>query len=306
MLFVAACQLPASAQVYNYLPFHHFALETNPSILSYERDAPYLRFGQQGVPFSDGFSFSQLTASVYSKKTFLGAGTVLANARYNDSISYQHIGLGAGYRNIMFNKVYMKAGFMYKLLNVNSPGGGFDYYRFHASDSLITNSNQQNINYSVSLSSPSDFYYISFAMLNQALPWDNDNESAFPSYMVINVGNAANFSRSMQGRHQILATVYRKEVPYALTQPSSEWSYYLAYYRPIMNLTRQSYLQLGSRFGYTDGDWIHVTPTLRYTLRNRYSDHSLQIGTGLDLGYDKKTLDRQFDPQLQFQVIAEF
>src|SRR5258708_7063752 len=111
-------------QIYNYDPIRHSNFETNPSYVASEKSRNCLNIVQQNALFSkDKFSNSTIRFSAYSRKYFSGFGLVLSNTHVNDSVHYNYEGLAAAYRTIFFNKVFIKLGVLYKIIDMKtSPG----------------------------------------------------------------------------------------------------------------------------------------------------------------------------------------
>lgn len=157
-----------NGQIYNYDPIRYSNFETNPSYLASDKYRYTAGIVQQGIPFAaSNFYQESAKLSMYSQKYFVGLGLVSSYTHVNDSINYSYVGIGGAYRNILFNTIYTKLGFMYKIINLIAPPGNFTYYSFNFSGE--GNSRQQifeNINASVSFSSATDKYYISLGVLN--------------------------------------------------------------------------------------------------------------------------------------------
>jgi len=287
------------AQTYNYLPFSYFSQESNPATLAYSRKGPYVHLAQQGAPFGDGFNLTQVDVSKYYSSVFSGIGLSAGNTRLSKDLSYQHVGLGAAYRNILGNKVYLKLGGMVKFVNTTAPKGVFDVYAYHVSDTgFAKTAGAVSGNYSVAFSSPSDFYYVSIALLNHNIARQVD-AAQFPTYGVIQLGNLANRSylRSWQ---EITGVVFIK------TLPETTLSYGLNLFRRLL-ISRHSALLYGLRAGYIDNNFYHFTPSIKWHCSSLSRGFSFfQLSLGVDLGYDKKSFNRQFDAQPQVQFTLQF
>ena len=247
-------------QVYNYVPFNYFDIETNPSVLASENMNNRLQvYHQNAFLASQKFSYSNLKFSKYFESSFIGLGLSLNNTIMNDDINYNHIGIGAGYRNILFNKVYLKLGLTYKLVSTLAPAGSFDYFSFYPADWHTKRNFNDNVNLSLSFSSSFDRYYLSISALNIDLPWTKTNtDIQFPSYYVINIGNLMS-----------LWDKRNEEISYAGFSKYSEISCKRTYNHYInfkfnYVLSRRSSFNYGTRIGYAENDYFHLIPFLTY------------------------------------------
>jgi len=253
----------AYCQVYNYAPFNYFDIETNPSVLASENMNNRLQvYHQNAFLASQKFSYSNLKFSKYFESSFIGLGLSVNNTIMNDDINYNHIGIGAGYRNILFNKVYLKLGVTYKLVSTLAPAGSFDYFSFYPTDWHTQRNFNDNINLALSFSSSLDRYYLSLSALNVDLPWANTNpDIKYPSYYVINIGNLMS-----------LFDKINSEISYAGFSKYSEINSKRTYSHYI-NLkfnyvaTRNSSLNYGTRIGYAENDYFHLIPFVTFYQR---------------------------------------
>lgn len=296
-LLLLIMTLPIYGQVYNYKPINHFNTETNPANIASKKNKNVVALTRYGIPSSNHFSYNELQLSTYLNSLFLGVGLTAANTNLNDSIGYNHIGISAAYRNVIFDKVYVKLGATYKLVDINAPQGNFDYYT-HPLDSTISEGITQNLNTSLSFSSPEDAYYLSFGMLNYQPNWLDNSGSSFPSYYFINVGDLAGVIGAR--RQELLSlTFVMKELPYTQTMLPS-------YYINLANralLTRNAVLKYGSRVGYVDKQYYHFTPFVAIirVLQGRKNTY-MMAKFAVDLGYEQKTFNSQFNPVPQLSV----
>ncbi len=256
---------PIYSQVYNYSPINYKDIETNPAVTASESknsqiDARHLNT----FSASNKLSSSSIKVSKYFESAFSGLGLILNNTNTGDSIRYDYIGLAAGYRNVLFNKVYFKMGLTYKLIQTNAPSGNFDYYSFAPTGSNKQKKVNSSVNLALSLSTPSDRYFASLASLNTNVLWDKINSGAqFPSYYVFHLGNLMSLFDESSRNSEISYTAFSK---YSLMNKKTVYSQYIDL-KFVFNITRSSSLKYGSRAGYTENQFIHFIPFLTYFTR---------------------------------------
>lgn len=265
LLLILCFFRPMYCQVYNYSPISYRDIETNPAIIASESKNLQIDVSHQNTFSSTNpFSCSTLNLSKYFESTFSGLGLVLNNTNMGDSINYNYIGLSAGYRNILFNKVHIRIGVTYKLINTNAPSGNFDYYSFAASGSSKQKNINDNLNLSLSISSPSDRYFVSFASLDINFPWNNtNNSSGFPTYYVFHLGNLMSLFDGSRRDSEISYTAFSS---YSLITKKNKISQSIDL-KFIMNITRNISIKYGSRVGYVENKYVHLTPFLTFFKR---------------------------------------
>lgn len=286
------------SQVYNYTPFDYTNIETNPAILASKEKNNVINCSQQNnFSTSNPFSASNLSGSKYLSSSFVGLGFSVNNTSFSKNQNYSHLGMSIGYRNILFNKINIKIGMTYKIIQSNSPQGGFDYFSFSPIDSINSNSRStfsDNINTSILLSDGYQKYFISFAMLNINSPWSNtQSNQLFPNYYTFHIGNFLN----------IFDSKYRNEISYSGFYKTSSYTnktsagHYLKIELHTASLSRKSSIITGSRIGYIVNDCYHFIPFITYFTK-RYS-----IKYTFNFQVDKATF-RQFynsSSQLTFE-----
>ncbi|GEM_PF-4514947 len=259
------------SQVYNYTPFEFTTIESNPAILASKEKNNVLNCSQQNnFSNSNPFSTSNVSGSKYLSRSFIGLGISLNNTSLGKNKNHSHLGLSIGYRNILFNKINIKLGMTYKIIQINSPNGRFDYFSFSPTDSLNTNSHSSfsgNLNSSVLLSDGYHKYFLSFAMLNINSPWSNpQSNQLFPNYYIFHIGNFLN----------IFNTRYGNEISYTCFYKNSSFTnkisigHYLKIELLTTRLSRKSSIITGSRIGYIINDCYHFIPFVTYFTK-RYS-----------------------------------
>lgn len=255
---------PVFAQVYNYNPINHYDPEINPAILASYKINNQIQLGHQNS-FSSKmpFSMNSLRFSKYFPSAFSGLGLSVNNTNMGNNIYYNDIGLGAGYRNVLFNAILLKLGATYKLVNTSAPAGSFDHYSFTPSDTIKKKNTKGNMNLAMCFSlSDDDMFYISLGILNVDVPWNKTNNSIqFPTYNVINIGNFMNlFDRR---NSELSYTGFSKLSP---TTNILTYSHYISF-RFIKPFNRKSTLTYGSRIGFAENKYIHCIPFVGFYTR---------------------------------------
>ena len=276
-------------QVYNYSPMSFDDIEINPSKLATKEMGMIQTIRQDN--FND-FSLSSLRYTRYIPATFMGLGITLNNTNIKNQ-HYNHLGFGLGYRNIIANKIYIKIGAMYKLIQSNSPAGRFDYYSFTPSDTVYVNHIDHQLNVSVSLSNTLERYFISFSALNLNQPSNTAISSQFPSYYVWNAGNLVSLFNKQFSRSEISYSGNYKY--YKLMSQNSVSHYIMVKYG--FNLNRKTSLEIGSRFGYAENSYYHIIPLVNF-VRKKFKA-SFSINTY----FDKQTFKTKYNPSTQINLI---
>lgn len=300
MLWLVLWASSSSAQVYNFTPFSHYDRETSPSIFAARsQDNLFSATHRQNLLNEGNYYQSNFTYSKYLPGAFSGVGITLNTTKLNDSVSYNYAGIGGAYRTVVFNKVYLKVGAMYKYIDVNAPSGLMDHYDFIPQDSFAAAGSVQNVNLGFSLSSPGDNYHLSFSMLNRPVPWaEKQDFEPFPRYFVLNAGDF--YTLFTQRKNVSIKTVafYQTNSSYG----NSPWSFYLDGYATVAKLSRKSTLFIGGRYGYAEDRFFHFTPNISY-YRSSYS--SMTIRFSYDMGFHNKTWNTTFKPVAQLSLIIQ-
>lgn len=221
----------------------------------------------------------------------MGLGITLNNTNINNQY-YNHLGFGLGYRNIIANKIYIKIGAMYKLIQSNSPVGHFDYYSFIPSDTINENHIDHKLNISFSLSSTLDRYFLSFSVLNLDLP-NSPITSQFPSYYVWNAGNLVSIFNKGFSRSEISYSGNYKF--YTLSDKTSISHYLMVKYG--FNLNRRTSLEIGSRIGYAENSYYHIIPLVSLIRKK------IKAGFSINTYFDKETFKTKYNTSTQINLI---
>lgn len=294
-VFMLCLISPMYCQVYNYSPINYRDIETNPAIIASESKNNQIDFSHQNTfSTSNKFSSSSLKFSKYFKSVFSGLGLILNNTNMGDSIHYNYIGMSAGYRNVLFNKVYIKMGVTYKLISTNAPSGNFDYYSFTQSGINKQKNINTSINMALSISTLSDRYYVSIGSLNTNFIRDQTNNSIqFPNYYVFHLGNLLSLFDDSNRNSEISYTAFSK---YSLTNTKIVYSHYIDL-KFVLSITRSSSIKYGSRVGYAENQYVHLIPFCTYFTR------SAALTISYDFYSDKNSFHSKYPSTIQLGLI---
>jgi hypothetical protein len=253
----------AYSQIYNTIPINHFDIETNPTILASESKANRLQIIHQNSFFTKNeFLYNSVRFSKYFESLFTGVGLSINSTIVEKNISYQHAGISIGYRNVLFNKVYLKIGITNKLIRINSPSGNFDYYSFENTNQKKEINIRNNLNLALSFSTSADKFFISLSSLNRKINSSMLNDSIkFPTYYVVNIGNL--MSLFDMRNSEISYTFFTKSNHYTL---NTSFSHYINCKLNKL-ISRKSGLQYGSRIGIEGNNYFHIIPFITYYTR---------------------------------------
>lgn len=263
IIFIANSE--SFSQNYFLTPVSHFDIETNPAILSSEKHKKQIRIDQQnGFKNGNTFNYSSLKLASYIDSRFFGVGLSLNSNSVSNNYAYKTAGLGIGYRNVLFDKAYIRIGAFYKLNFTNSAAGQFFHYNLTEYGSNSPQELTDNVNLSFALSSSQEKYYLSISFLNMLMPWGKDKINYFPQYFVINVGDIGSFFRS--GEKFKLSYSYIKALnKYTLIR-------YQSHYVDVsttLRVTRRINLKFGSHCGSIDNKHLNFIPYISTSFGHR-------------------------------------
>lgn len=303
--------LNAAAQIFNYDPIRHSNFETNPSFLASGKNGQMISYVHQGKSiFSNRFAYDEIKCSLYSPKHFSGVGLVINNTQLNDSISYRYIAIGGAYRNVLFNVIHARLGFLYKY-------NQFYCDRIKLIDYGITNvgieqvnpTQLQNANIALSFSSSRESVYVSFAILNQQFYGKQLQYSAVsPTYYILNIGD---FAKMFDWEEtNISFTTYMKQNTIA-----NEFAYFIHLKQKGIAFSRTSQLFYNLNAGYNSNGYFQIKPSLNFTQlklisrvgRSRWKKRELNVISVLyDFSIPIKNKNRLYTPQLHFSLTHFF
>lgn len=259
LVFVLICTF-GFGQVYNYHPISNTDIETNPSNLASKIvDNRFQLIHHNGFIDSQPFMFNSLRLSRYLEGAFTGIGLTFNNTKLDNNLYYNHIGIGFGYRNVLFDKIEIRIGGMYKLSQINAPYGNFDYLIFTPKSQIIEKWTKSNYNVSLSLSYEGNKYYLSTGYSNLLFPFEKtDSISFFPKYFFINAGNFLSLFNCRDGQ-ELSYTVVSKNLS---GKYNESFSHFLNFKSKNQRFKRRLSGIWGLRLGYVDNSFLQFTPSI--------------------------------------------
>lgn len=256
LLFSLAGNTLVSAQVYNYLPVSYSDPETNPSITTSDRYNNYISLQHQNSFSSvNPLSISRFSYAKNLEKIFCGTAITIANTNDRNHI-YRHAALSFAYRNVLFNSVYLRVGASYKLIQLHSLSGTFDYFSFLPSVSTEQKKFTSNLNLNLAVASSYERYYFSFSALNFFASNQNDSLSLFPKYYLLQAGNLVSLFGGKKNNSEISFQLLNKQ-----NQAENQNSFFMNLYWDKA-LSRKWSLLIGGRTGMSKNSFYQFIPTL--------------------------------------------
>lgn len=266
------------SQVYNSYPISHYDFEVNPAILSSFNQARNIHSFNQ-IGFSDNAQFTSFSVK-YSqpfRDSFKGIGIILNHTRFGEKTNYGFGGISFGYRNIILDKILLQIGTTYKLISTYSPPGYFDYFAHKQTNQEYDTRNDDNYNFSLSLSSGGNKFYSSFCLINIQTPWDlTTNKIEFSKYYAINVGNFLSlFNNDYRNEVVSFSSIIKKN---NMNNEIEIVNFiHIKLNKPI---NRGSSMQFGTRAGYSSNNFFHFLPQIAYYRRSYLLNFSVNIFSG--------------------------
>ena len=248
----------AYSQVYNYLPLSISNIETNPSFVASNKITFLTSYTHiNNFSENDNFSMNNVRISKYFEKYFSGIGLTISNTNTYDTLKYNHIGLSLAYRNIFFDKVYVKLGVNYKIIDITAPKGYFSKYNFETINYVTKKTTTQNLNTSVTFSTSKELLYTTIGFLNITPSWINET-NYFSSYTYIKIGNFWNLFNGFTDRELSLLVIKEKN-----KLISNNLSYYLTAFN-IWLINRNLGIKYGGDIGLVNNSYINIRPSIVY------------------------------------------
>jgi len=246
------------SQVYNYLPLSNSNIETNPSFVASSKTTFLTSYTYiDNFSKNDKFSMNNVKISKYFEKYFSGIGLTISNTNTYDTLKYNHIGLSLAYRNIFFDKVYVKLGINYKIIDITAPKGYFSKYNFETINYVTNNTTTQNLNTSITFSTSKELFYTTIGFLNITPSWINET-NYFSTYSYIKVGNFWNLFEGFTDNELSLLVMYEKN-----KLISNNLSYYLTVLN-VWRINRNLSIKYGGDIGFVNNNYINIRPYIIY------------------------------------------
>jgi len=179
-----------NAQVYYNNQINYFNIEITPSILSSEEKNNNLEFlYHQNLNKKQPLIQQNIFYSKLFKNEYTGFGMGLSSAHYEKGNYRYQAGFGLAYRLIVFNYLYLRTGFYYKLIAASPNITSFQFYNIVTDQYQNRGIIHDRLNLSVSLSSTLEEFYISYSYLNGFTFINTNREQLYPSNHVITLGD---------------------------------------------------------------------------------------------------------------------
>ncbi|MBU0487168.1 MAG: hypothetical protein KKD31_04355 [Bacteroidetes bacterium] len=264
MIALIASVLPVSSircQTYNYLPFHYFDAETNPAMVaSVNMNNRFEAFQSNNFSQSDGFSYSGVQYSKYFSSIFSGIGLGVNYSDMGKSGNYLNTVLSFGYRNVILDEVYIRLGASYKLQSIHATPGFLDYHTVIENEPDKKYALQNNMNFSLALSSQKNEYYVSFSYLNSMFPWNtSEYDFSFPKYYLICIGDFMNLFDKKRAELNLISFIKT-----SATSGKSTISEYISFSKDLRRHRRRRghkmEARIGGSIGFLENENIHFAP----------------------------------------------
>jgi hypothetical protein len=252
----------AFSQFYPYSDDIYHNIERNPTFVLTPDHKTAAFFSHNGsLPGNNNFYSDQVRLQHYYESFFSGLGVFFTHTGFNDSTRYNCIGISAAYRNVIFDKAYIKIGLTYKFLQNRSVSGIYNDYTISPIDSITKRNDISNFNTSFTVSSPSDFYFFSVGVCNiNPLTIYNQNKNPFLLQYHTSIGNI--FSLFNMQLHNYLSFTYL-ENHYQNSKFHSR-GYFLTLWSMLLRVTRKTSIIGGFSGGYYEKKYYQVSPFLQY------------------------------------------
>lgn len=284
-----------SGQVYNHTPLSYFDFDANPSALtSTELHKRGQFFSAHSFSTSNPMSATTVRYSKNIPSLFSGVGVSLSHTAFGDRAAYSTLGVSAGYRTVLFDRLYLRLGATYKLTNTNSPEGYFDYYSFKGLSSVKTSALNDKVNLSVALTSGFERFYVSYSYLNAALPWElSAQEIHFPRYHLVTAGNLFQIFNMRKSELSYVGLVKLVD-----GGNQSEVSHYLNL-KLDARISRRHSLKYGAQLGVIGAKYIHFIPAITW-----YSD-KLAVNFSCGFHFSRAPIYPKYKPIGQLNIIYQ-
>lgn len=312
ILLIILCNSSYS-QVYEYLPVSYTNIETNLSFVASEKNDFIAKcYHINNFQKQDNFNYTTLRFSNYFKNRFWGFGLFISNTRIKDTIKYKHAGLSLGYRNILFDKVYVRIGANYKIIDMNSPKGFFTKYDFEYEENIMINDALHNMNLSVTFSSNQEILYLTIGTLNYEFTQSAKSYNYFPRYNYLKFGNLIQY---IEGTTRVNSDISFLIINECNFKENNILGYYISAYNS-WSLSRSLTSRYGGDFGYKE--YINLRPYFKiikdiYYSKKRerkdrgwYQTSYIQLKLSSDFAFNNNFSKQIYKPAYQFGLFYNF
>ncbi len=285
----------AYSQEYPYEINQYQEFERNPAYTLNNLTNNTIDYSHKGfLPGINKFNSDKISFKHYFEGLFSGAGVFFSRNQTNDSVKYTCTGISAAYRNILFDKVYVKLGLTYKFIYNNSASGIYDDFSFYANDSALKRNSINNFNASVAFTSSSDYYFISAGICN-INPFGKiySENSPFLVQYSVNAGNF--FSLLSAQKTNYLSFTYLQNTTAEGTFYSR--GYFSTLYTTI-RLSRRTSLITGISGGYLQNKHYNIVPFIYYVKKK----FILKLSTMFYIPFESSYVPYRYLPQLNIII----
>lgn len=302
------------AQVYNQEHLSHFNTERNPSYCAFSEMSNSVGNNNSVFIHKEKLATEySLRVNHYFSRFFAGAGLVAGTAKMDDTSTYSYAGLALGYRNVLFDAVYIRAGVCVKYLTFDAGTEYYPGYEYGPAQSSTGLNNLINLNLVFSVSSPSDNLHCSFGVLNYVPGGSEEDRKVFPMQQFVNIGNITRlFFEDKSLAYRWFFSAYRNTLTDGEFGRPGYGTTLLKYFRVNRNtsffagigggLREERYISLGPQFMY-DFSISFIGRMLRTRKRGDY----LKLYTYAEWGFDHSEDNRNTGTliHLKLQLILE-
>ena len=268
LIIISVLTLPEMilSQEYPYEINQYQEFERNPTFTLNDLTTNTFDYTHKGfLPGMNKYNSDKISYKHYFEGLFSGAGIFFSRNQTGDSASYTYAGISAAYRNIVFDKAYIKFGLTYKFIYNHSSAGIYDDLSFYSKNTFTTKNYFTNFNASFAVSSPSDFYFISAGVCN-VNPFENNSSENSPFLVQYNFSAGNFFSLIGSQKSNYLSVTY---IQNATTDRKFYSRGYFATLYTTVVLTRRSSLKVGLSGGYVENTNYNITPFI-FLLKKKY------------------------------------
>ncbi len=298
LLAVFAVYYNLSSQVYNYDPIRHSNFEVNPCYLASGENYRTLQFIHHSSFSPEApLQYSSVRYSLPDRSNFFGYGILISNTYHGNNINYTSAGIAAGYSTVLLNTINFRLGALYKTNYVIAPPGNFEYGDF-IKDTIETQKSKHKINHGLNLSfdfaSDANRFYLNGGVLNY---WPVTQQNQFPIYYYLNLGD---LGRLLSDRvFELNYTMFIKKQ----TVKISYSNYFTLLFK--FNITRNSALRYGARFGIAENEHFQFNPAVNYYIR-LHKKNSFGFQLMFDLTFKNNNNSNTYPPGGQISLTYAF
>jgi len=279
------------SQEYPYEINQYQDIEKNPTFTLNEVTNNTFEYFHNGfLPGTNKFNSDKISYKHYFESIFSGAGIFFSRCQANDSVNYMYAGISVAYRNILFDKVYVKLGLAYKYIYNKSTNGIYDDHYFYTKDSSIAKNSYSNFNASIAFTSPSDYYFISAVICNVNF---NSEKSPFLVQYNINAGNLFSLLNAQRNNYCSITYLQNSTVDGKFYSRG----YFSTLYTTLI-INRRTSIRIGVSGGYLQNKYYNISPLLFFVKKKFALSFSYQYF----IPYKTFVVPTKYIPQLNIII----